>query len=229
VSNLSVGSGVIVIFSCWAHLTASACFRVRAPGPVSGRLSTTRQLEDWHHGRGFPLPFGRRRSLLGHPIPAGELGPPHGRLTEPQVRTPTGLPRSARTSSDRGGRPLTPGTMVLTPTEATTGRAPAASQRPVPAPRRTSHRQGSRLTRHQRGFTQFARPVFPLACSRPDGTGRPWAHASGFAPRRPRAGRRAPRWGQAIEHGPGTTRSTHQSISNPVVHSMRATSCRTSP
>jgi hypothetical protein len=40
-SNLSVGSGVIVIFSCWAHLTASARFRVRAPGPVSGRLSGT--------------------------------------------------------------------------------------------------------------------------------------------------------------------------------------------
>jgi hypothetical protein len=27
----------------------------------------------------------------------------------------------------------------------------------------------------------------PLACDRPDGTGRPWAHASGFAPRQPRA------------------------------------------
>jgi len=41
VSNLSVGSGVVVIFFCWAHLTASARFRVRAPGPVSGRLCTT--------------------------------------------------------------------------------------------------------------------------------------------------------------------------------------------
>ena len=51
--------------------------------------------------------------------------------------------------------------MVLIPTEATHGRAPAASQRPVPAPCRTSHRQGSRLTRHQRGFKQFTRPIFP--------------------------------------------------------------------
>ena len=64
-------------------------------------------------------------------------------------------------------------------------------------------------------FTQCVRPRvagpsgLPLACGRPDGTGRPWAHASGFAPRRPRAGRRTPRWGQAIEHRPGTTRSTH--------------------
>src|SRR5947209_18842888 len=61
---------------------------------------------------GFLLPFGHRHSLLGHPIPAGELGPPHGRLTEHahrRVRTPTGLPRSAHTSSDREGRPLNPG------------------------------------------------------------------------------------------------------------------------
>ena len=28
---------------------------------------------------------------------------------------------------------------------------------------------------------------FPLACDRPDGTGRPWAYPSGFAPRRPGA------------------------------------------
>jgi hypothetical protein len=42
-----------------------------------------------------------------------------------------------------------------------------------PAP--TSHRTGLRLTRHQRGFKQFTRPTVPLACGRPDGTGRPWA------------------------------------------------------
>jgi hypothetical protein len=29
----------------------------------------------------FPFPFGRRHSLLGHPVPAQELGLPHGRLT----------------------------------------------------------------------------------------------------------------------------------------------------
>jgi hypothetical protein len=38
-SNLSVGAGGIVIVFSLAHLTASARFRVRAPGPVSGRLS----------------------------------------------------------------------------------------------------------------------------------------------------------------------------------------------
>jgi hypothetical protein len=49
--------------------------------------------------------------LLGHPIPARELGPPHGRLTEHayrHARTLTGLPRSARTSCDRVGCSLYP-------------------------------------------------------------------------------------------------------------------------
>ena len=41
VSSLSVGWGVIVIVSGWAHLTTSACVRGRARGPVSGRLSMT--------------------------------------------------------------------------------------------------------------------------------------------------------------------------------------------
>jgi hypothetical protein len=63
-------------------------------------------------GYSFPLPFGRRHSLFGHPSPAGELGPPHGRLTGHASGAPgprPGFPRSARTSCDRGGRPLCPG------------------------------------------------------------------------------------------------------------------------
>ena len=32
----------------------------------------------------FPLRFRRRPSLLGHPLPAVELGVPHGRLTGPE-------------------------------------------------------------------------------------------------------------------------------------------------
>src|SRR5215207_7400889 len=34
-----------------------------------------------HRRLGFLSPFGCRHSLLGHPLPAGELGLPHGRLT----------------------------------------------------------------------------------------------------------------------------------------------------
>jgi hypothetical protein len=80
-SNLSVGAGVTVIFAVWARLTASARFRVRAPGPVSVRLLRDDQPENWSSSRGFPLPFGHRHSLLGHPVPAEELSPPHGRPT----------------------------------------------------------------------------------------------------------------------------------------------------
>ena len=110
-SNLSVGFGVIVVFSYWAHLTASARLRVRTPGPISGRLSTTTNRRSWSVRRGFPSPFGHRHSLLGHPVPAEELSPPRGRLTghAKACRTSTGLPRSARMSCDRGGCPLYPG------------------------------------------------------------------------------------------------------------------------
>jgi hypothetical protein len=59
---------------------------------------------------GFLPPFGCRRSLVGHPLPAGELGLPHGRLTghRRQGRTPTGLSRCTRTRCGRGGCPLYP-------------------------------------------------------------------------------------------------------------------------
>ncbi len=40
-SSLSIGSGLIVSFSWWAHLITSALFQARALGPVSGRLSAT--------------------------------------------------------------------------------------------------------------------------------------------------------------------------------------------
>ena len=55
------------------------------------------------------------------------------------------------------------------------GRASAASQRPVPAPCRASHRQGSRLTRHQPRVHTCSPVRSSPACGRPDGTGRPWA------------------------------------------------------
>jgi hypothetical protein len=79
-----------------------------------------------------------------------------------------------------------------------------------PAP--TSHLARLYLTRHQREFKQFTRPTIPLACGTPDGTG-----ALGLSPRLrtppARSRQRTPGWGQAIEHEPGTTRSTsHQPI-----------------
>jgi hypothetical protein len=139
---------------------------------------------------GFPLPFGCRRSLLGHPIPAEELGPPCGRLTGQDVpaRTSTGLPRSARVSYDRGGCPLYPEDGGAHPglSRVLSRRLPLPSgQSFTPAP--TSHLARVRFTGHQRGFKQFTRPAIPLACGRPDGTGHRLGFPPSFAPRRPRA------------------------------------------
>ena len=59
-------------------------------------------------------------------------------------------------------------------TGATSRPAPAASQRPVPAPRQHPTDE-DRLTRHQPRVHAVHPSDLPLACGRPDGTGRPWA------------------------------------------------------
>ena len=115
--------------------------------------------------------FGHQHSLLGHPVPAGELGPPHGRLTEPQVRTPTGLPRSARTSSDRGGRPLYPGDGGAHPDRR---RLPAGACRFAAAsPCTPPHFPSTGFSLNEASTRVQA--SLPRACGRPDGTGCPWA------------------------------------------------------
>lgn len=75
-------------------------------------ITGTGRSEDQPSGSAFPSPFGRRRSLLGRPVPAEGLGLPHGRLTAAPLRarrTSTGFPRSAHTSRGRVGCPLYPG------------------------------------------------------------------------------------------------------------------------
>ena len=97
-SNPPFGSGGSGSSSSPAHLPTSARFHGRAPGPVSGRLSATAD-GGTALRRGFPSPFGHRHSLLGHPVPARELGSPYGRLTAAPtgwLRTLTGFPCSAR-------------------------------------------------------------------------------------------------------------------------------------
>src|SRR6266545_3240950 len=110
------------------------------------------------------------------------------------------------------GAPSTPRTAVLPrPSRLLDRRLPLhGGQSLHPAP--TAHLAGLRVTRHQRGFKPFTRPVFP-----PPVATRMERAALGLSPelRTPptRSRRRTPRRGQAIEHVPGTTRSTsHQSI-----------------
>jgi hypothetical protein len=82
-SNLPFGSGGSGAFS-FKRLTRhkSACFRSRAPGPVSGQLYGTRRREgSTTNGSAFLLLFGYRHSLLGRPVPAKGFRLPYGRPT----------------------------------------------------------------------------------------------------------------------------------------------------
>jgi hypothetical protein len=226
-SNLSVGSGVIVIFAFWAHLTASARFRARAPSPVSGRLSTT---TSWRTGQSVVVSrclsgTGIRFSVILRPpgswalltvgLPAHKTGPRRG-FRVPHARAATGL-----------GALYTPGTAVLIPTDGDCRPTPAASLRPVPAPRNRPIGGGSLNDASTR--VQAIRPSGlpqPVAAG---WNGPPLGSSPGLRTPPTRSRRRTPGWGQAIEHGPGPTAQLISSISNPVGLSMRATSRRTSP
>ena len=93
-----------------AHLTASARFRARAPGPVSGQLCGTAGLEEPAITSRFPVAF---------PLPAfASRSSDSRRGTGPSSRSAyrtrlpgprRGLPRFARTSYERGGCLLCPG------------------------------------------------------------------------------------------------------------------------
>ena len=176
-SNLSVGSGVIVIFFSLAHLTASARFRARAHGPVSGRLSETTTWRRWPSCRGFPPPFGCRLSLLGHPIPAGELAPLAVGLPDP----PEGAPDPDRVtafrtvSCDRGGCPLYPedGGAPYGQVVSLTGACRSSAASPC-TPLQHPTLRGFASRGIDEGSSNSPSGL-PLARGRPGGTGRPWA------------------------------------------------------
>jgi hypothetical protein len=114
----------------------------------------------------FPLRFRRRPSLLGHPVPAGELSSPHGRPTEPNGSGPR---RGFRVSHARAatgvGAPSTPKTTVLTLTGVAHRPASAASQRRVLAPRHDNPSERDSASRGiNQGFTQVRPSSLPLAC-----------------------------------------------------------------
>ena len=174
-SSLSIGSGVVVIVVFGVHLTTSALFRAGSRGSVSGRLSETIARRARPSCPGFPLRFRCRRSLLGHPLPAEELGVPRGRLTG-QGRTQTGFPRSARTSCDRGGCPLYSGDGGAHPDRS---RSPASACRITAtcpyAPPQPSIDAGLCFTKHQPRVQVLHPSDLPLAWTLPDGTGASWA------------------------------------------------------
>jgi hypothetical protein len=101
----------------------------------------------------------------------------------------------------------TPGTTVLTRTAYGLRPAPAASRRPVPAPR--SNVPSARLGAHEASTRVHAiHPSgLPLACS-PRMERAPLDSPPELRTPPTHRRRRTSGWGQAAEHGPGTTLST---------------------
>jgi hypothetical protein len=98
-----------------AHVSALSGPTARS---ASGRLPRGHRLEQRHSHPGFPLPFGRRHPLGGHPVPPRDSAPLTIGLPGPRTtRTPTGFPRSAHTRHDRGGCPLDPETSGVPTTD----------------------------------------------------------------------------------------------------------------
>jgi hypothetical protein len=159
-----------------AHLTRVSTLSGPGNEPVSGQLCETTG-----GGASHDVPVSCRLSatgirFLGHPFPAGELGLPCGRLTGPRhgMPDPIGVPRSTRTRLRPGWVPSLP-----------RGRRCSHGRQPCPGRRLPLHNgqslhpgphpiSGLRITRHQRGFTAFTRPVFPSPVA-PGWNGRPWA------------------------------------------------------
>ena len=163
--------------SSQAHLTASARFRARAPGPVSGRLSETTSLEE----AAIAVPVSRclsaagiRFSVIRFPprnwallavgLPANDAGPRRG-YRVPHAR-----------ASDRGGCPLYPEDGGAHPgrSRLPDRRLPLSSGQSL-HPATTSHPCGALLNEASTRVQAIHPSDLPLACGRPDGTGRPWA------------------------------------------------------
>jgi len=197
-SNLSVGSGVIVVF-----LITGSPDRVSA---LSSRVTRTRirpvirghQLEGLANQSRFPAAFRLPAFASRSSDSRRGVGP-----SSRSAYRPTAGPRRgyrvphARAATGEGAL-CTPGTTVLTPDR---GPCPAGARRISAAtslhpasgtpPGRASHHEASTKVQaiHPSGL--------PLARRRPDGTSSRFGFPPSFAPRRPRARRRTSGWGQA--------------------------------
>jgi len=168
VPNVPVSSGIYARFASKAHLPTSAPLRARASRSLSGQLYE-------HRPGGDPLPFGRRHSLPGHPVPPAGFRPSYDRPTGRPAptracRTDPGEVSTFRTHETRTGPDAlyTPGTVVFA------GRRPIRGRRLPPlsgrslAPRYNDPARDVSVTRHQQGFPDSRPvPVLPLTCEPP--------------------------------------------------------------
>jgi hypothetical protein len=162
-SSLSVGWGLVVIVVFGAHLTTSARFRVRAPGPVSGRLYETAAWKGATSLSRFPAAFpppalaswsscsrsGIRPSSRLAYRPAHWPDPDGVSTFRTHKQRPGWVPSISR------GRRCSSGLATIT-----SPRLPLLNGTSL-HPATTTIDARLRLTRHQRGFKQFTRPVFP--------------------------------------------------------------------
>ena len=177
----------------------------------------------------FPSPFGHRHSLLGHPVPARELSPPHGRLTGRMAGPRRGYRVPHARATTGVGAPYTPRTAVLIPDRADCPAGACRSTTASPStPLQHPTLRGSALRGINEGSSNS--PVQSSPRPRPPGWNGP---PLGLSPelRTPPTKSRTTHVEVGTGHRARTwnyTLNSHQSISNPVVHSMRATSRRTS-
>ncbi len=160
-SNLSFGSGVTSSSSSQAHLIASARFRVRALASRIRPVIRDDRLKEPTIMSRFPAVFRPPAFACRSSDSHRGIGPSLRSAYRPTTGPRRGLPRSARTSCDRGGCLLYPEDGGALPAECTPQPSPAASQRLVLVPRYSIPPTGLPMTRHQRRFTQFTRPVVP--------------------------------------------------------------------
>ena len=162
--------------SSQAHLTASARFRVRARGPVSGRLSRTTGWRGQPSLSRFPVAF--------RPPAFASRSSDSRRGVGPSLRSayrtrPSGPRRGYRVPHARAttgvGASYTPRTAMLTRPTHRLRPAPAASQRPVPTPRYNIPSSGASDNEASTEVHAIHPSGLPLACRPPGWNGRPWA------------------------------------------------------
>jgi len=154
--------GLLIIVFLRGSPDHVSSFRAGPRGSVSGRLLHDHQQEGAdQHDRGLPLRFGRRRWLLGHPVPPRSsafltVGLPARRLDPDGVSTFRTLKtRPAWAPSIARGR-------WCSPRPTTIDGLRLAHLNAVSLHRATASITARLcLTSHQRGFKRFARPVFP--------------------------------------------------------------------
>ncbi len=183
-------------------------------------------MRDGQRRAGHAVPGSRRltahrHSLLGHPVPAGGFSLRYLRLTGSTLRrcrTPTGFPRSACASCDRGGRPLNPeASGVPTAGEDLHGRRLPFLHGQALHPGLASHLPEPWVTRHQQGSTHVHPSGLPLACA-PG-----WNETRfGFFPelRTPQLPATHARAGTGPEHWPGAMPPTSSALQS--AHSLAA-------